>query len=125
MSDVNLYNWLRDESEKFLTDASYYPQQVMSQYGLHGCTYGVDEDDCKFVTIGFNMPPHVFAEIEEGTWGNLQGWRIYYDPADQGKPDVEISQAEVLAAAKEANIPPRVARQALKVAYDIRKQRGK
>jgi hypothetical protein len=43
----------------------------------------VDEDNCKFVTIGFTMPHHVFAEIDDGTYGTLHGWRIYYDPADQ------------------------------------------
>jgi hypothetical protein len=73
MPDADLYVWLIEQREKFVTDFEYRPTQIMSPYGLHGCTYGVDDDNCKFVTIGFNMVPYVFAEIENGTWGNLQG----------------------------------------------------
>lgn len=83
MPDPNLNEWLAFIYQRFLTDVDYHPVYFDGPFGKHGCTYGVDEDGCKYVTIGYNMPEHIFAEIEDGTYGNLQGWRIYYDPADQ------------------------------------------
>ena len=44
---------------------------------IHGLLFEADEDGDEYVTIGFNLPKGVYAEIEDGTYGELQGFRIY------------------------------------------------
>jgi hypothetical protein len=49
--------------------------------GTHGVTYG-DEGEGEFATVGMVLggstpEPPVFAEIEDGTYGQLQAFRIY------------------------------------------------
>ena len=53
------------------------PEVVVGPFGSHGVTYGVDEDGESYATIGFVLPEGVYAEIEDGTYGNLTGLRIY------------------------------------------------
>lgn len=45
--------------------------------GRHGVTLGVDEVDDEFASIGMVLPEGVYAEIEDGTYGQLQAFRIY------------------------------------------------
>lgn len=49
-----------------------------SLVGLNGIglTYGEDEEG-EYVVLGFALPEGWFAEIEDGTYGELQGFRIY------------------------------------------------
>lgn len=56
---------------------------VSTAYGIHGIVYG--EDDLGYYgTVGFILPEEVFAEIEDGTYGTLQGFRFYYRRKEYG-----------------------------------------
>ncbi len=68
------YDWM---SGLGFTVAMSAPEVVVGPFGSHGVTYGVDEDGESYATIGFVLPEGVFAEIEDGTYGNLTGLRIY------------------------------------------------
>lgn len=35
------------------------------------------DDEGDYITIGFGLPEDVYAEIEDGTYGVMQGFRIY------------------------------------------------
>ncbi len=54
------------------------PQSVTSEFGQHGVHYGKDETGT-YAVIGFSTIKNVYAETEDGTYGVLQGWRVYYD----------------------------------------------
>lgn len=62
------------------------PTEVFSLMGTHGVTYGVDEHG-EYATIGFNLPAGIFAEIEDGTFGQLQGFRVYNLDSDGTETD--------------------------------------
>lgn len=52
--------------------------KVESPFGEHGLMHGFDEDGDEYFTVGFSINHKmVFAEIEDGTYGELQGFRIY------------------------------------------------
>lgn len=53
------------------------PEVVNSVFGQHGVHYGEDENGT-YAIVGFSTNKDVYAEIEDGTYGTLQGWRIYY-----------------------------------------------
>ena len=80
-----------NELEVFLTSLQarllngQRPTEVISPFGIHGVMYGTDEDDNTYATVGFILPNGVYAEIEDGTFGELQGFRIYFD--NSGAPD--------------------------------------
>lgn len=42
-----------------------------------GITYETDEEDNPYALVGYNLPDGVYAEIDDGTFGTLQGIRIY------------------------------------------------
>lgn len=43
-----------------------------------GVTYDVDEDGERYATVGYTaLPAGVYAEIEHGTCGVLQAFRVY------------------------------------------------
>ena len=52
---------------------------VESPFGLVGIREGNDDYDGggDYITVGFVLPDGVYAEIEDGTYGQLQGFRIY------------------------------------------------
>lgn len=57
------------------------PTEFKSQFGTHGVMYGEDEFG-PYATVGFNLYPSLdgrgpYAEIEMGTFGDLQGFRFY------------------------------------------------
>lgn len=55
---------------------------ITTNLGLHGVTYGVDMDFDDYATVGMVLGTRttpIFAEIEDGTYGQLQGIRIYKD----------------------------------------------
>jgi len=58
------------------------PEIIVGPFGSHGVTYGNDEDNEPYATVGFVLPEGVFAEIEDGTYGNLTGLRIYLGGED-------------------------------------------
>jgi len=45
--------------------------------GRHGVTITEDMTEGPYATIGMVLPEHVYAEIEDGTYGQMQGFRIY------------------------------------------------
>lgn len=45
--------------------------------GIHGIDYYDDDEFGPAATIGFNLPHPLFAEIEDGTYGQLQGFRVF------------------------------------------------
>lgn len=53
------------------------PERIKTVFGEHGMSYGFDEDGDGYVTIGFVLPRAMYAEIEDGTYGSLQGFRFY------------------------------------------------
>jgi hypothetical protein len=55
--------------------------EVTSPFGDHGVVYDMDETGC-FATIGFTLPDACYAEIEDGTYGQLNGLRIYRDDVE-------------------------------------------
>lgn len=83
MADTRLYDWLVTKVLDFqLSDGianGFRPVAVASPFGDLRCTYDTDEDGRQYVVISFNMPNDVYAEIEDGTYGSLQGWRIYLE----------------------------------------------
>ena len=54
------------------------PSVIEDRFGTHGVTYGTD-DTGEYVVVGFQFPAGIYAEIEDGTYGTLQGLRIYYN----------------------------------------------
>lgn len=66
-------------------DAGERPTLWLSDFGDHGITYGHDAEQGEdYATVGFNLPQdsRVFAEIEGGNYGQLQGIRIYIPGAN-------------------------------------------
>ncbi len=56
------------------------PRSLAFQGETHGLLWSIDSDTGQpYATVGYNLPPRVLAEIEDGTYGQLQGFRIYYD----------------------------------------------
>ena len=52
------------------------PITVESPYGQHQIRYGSDEYGAEFAIISFVAPFGVFAEIEDGMYGELKGFRV-------------------------------------------------
>ena len=52
------------------------PLNVETPLGMHGVTWGEDESG-EYATIGMVLPYGVYAEIEDGTYGQMQAFRIY------------------------------------------------
>lgn len=44
--------------------------------GIIGPEFDEESDD-EYVTVGFCLPDDVYAEIEDGTYGQLQAFRVY------------------------------------------------
>lgn len=53
------------------------PSVIQTNFGYHGIRYGTD-DTGQYAVVGFEFPAGIYAEIEDGTYGTLQGLRIYY-----------------------------------------------
>jgi hypothetical protein len=59
--------------------------RIETPLGVHGVTYGVEyevRDTEQYATIGMVLGgsapgPEVYVEIEDGTYGVMQGFRIY------------------------------------------------
>jgi len=60
----------------------YRPDAITGPLGTHGVTYDVDDDGEPYARIGFGLPEGVYAEIEDGTYGELQALRIYLGRSD-------------------------------------------
>lgn len=82
-----LGTWLAHLHHEFTTNVEFFPKEIRGPFGTHGCMYDSDDGDEQYVTVGFNLPAGVFAEIEDGTCGELQGFRIYY-------PDAELADIQ-------------------------------
>lgn len=55
--------------------------EVTTDFGTHGITYGSEFRDGRYpyATVGFVLPEGVYAEIEDGTYGSLNGLRFPLD----------------------------------------------
>lgn len=69
-----LYGFLNSVKEKM--ESGHYPTKIVGPFGVHGVMYSYGEDDEIFATVGFNLPDGIYAEIEDGTYGQQQGFRI-------------------------------------------------
>jgi len=81
-------------------DAGERPKLWLSDFGTHGITYAYDpENEETYARVGFNLPEdtRVFAEIEDGTYGQLQAIRIYIPGANPWQEAAD----EVVATARE------------------------
>lgn len=68
-------------------DSGDFPTVVNGPETTHGIVYGFDDEQGEvFATVGYSLPQdeRVFAEIEDGTYGQLQGIRIYIPGATLG-----------------------------------------
>lgn len=111
--DQQLYSWLRDVRVRLASGDM--PNQVTGPFGTHGVTYG-EETGEQYATVGFCLPDGVYAEVEDGTYGQLQGLRVILDgsgveqdthandlPNDAPRPNVD----------KRVALPPDVTQSAL------------
>jgi hypothetical protein len=87
MTFSNQLNWIAEQVNFFRDnwdhefERSSQGAMLGSPFGQHGYIFGEDEQGDEYVTIGFVLPEGVYAEIEDGTYGQLQGLRIYRDGA--------------------------------------------
>jgi hypothetical protein len=51
--------------------------ELHTNFGIHGVEWGEDEVG-KYVRIGMALPAPLYAEIEDGTYGEMQAVRYYY-----------------------------------------------
>lgn len=50
---------------------------VTTSAGTHGIMYDTDEDGLDYASVGYNLPDGLYAEVEHGTYGELQAIRVY------------------------------------------------
>jgi len=74
--DQQLYRWLGEVRARLASGEM--PSQVTGPFGTHGVTYG-EETGEQYATVGFCLPDGVYAEVEDGTYGELQGLRVILD----------------------------------------------
>jgi len=77
--DQQLYRWLGEVRARLASGEM--PSQVTGPFGTHGVTYG-EETGEEYATIGFCLPDGVYAEVEDCTYGQLQGLRVILDESD-------------------------------------------
>lgn len=65
-----------DVDRIFVTSTGKSDEDIMHTFIV---TYGDDDDgeQYAFIRDDNSTPINVYAEIEDGTYGELQGWRIY------------------------------------------------
>ena len=64
--------------------------RLESPFGIHSVEYHTPPrwpDYFGYAIIGFTLPDGVYAEIEDGTYGTLNGFRIYYTEDEEGPDD--------------------------------------
>lgn len=54
------------------------PDAVTVDEEVFGVTYGKEDGEPYFV-LGYTLPQGSYAEIEDGTYGELQGVRVFMD----------------------------------------------
>lgn len=79
-----LYTWLAEASD--LIKRAWGPEgerlaEIHGLDGIHGIQYGEDEAG-EYATIGFTLPDGIYGEVDGGTYGQLQGFRIYRAGSD-------------------------------------------
>lgn len=51
--------------------------EIHTTEGTLGVDYGFDEEFGDYAIVGFNLPSPWHGEIDDGTYGSLQGFRVY------------------------------------------------
>lgn len=74
---MSLNEWLDFLVARF-SNPDYRPTVVEGPFGRHGVSY-TNDDDLHFASVGFTLPADTFAEIEDGTYGSLNAFRIALD----------------------------------------------
>lgn len=74
---TNLRGWLLNLRDDLLNGER--PREVALQGNAHAIEYDKDPDDedHPFALVRFTVPAGVLAEIEDNTYGALQGFRVY------------------------------------------------
>ena len=71
---VGLDDFLSNTAEIFASGGR--PAEIVGRFGVHGVTYS-EEDGEVFASVGFVVSrPGIYAEIEGGTFGELQAFRF-------------------------------------------------
>jgi len=53
------------------------PDTVRGPLGDHPVYYNIDEMDEEYALVAFPLPDEVYAEIEDSTYGVMEGFRLY------------------------------------------------
>lgn len=79
----SFWGWLDSIREDYRRQPEAFPsgRVLTSPFGECGIMAGDDGYDGggAYITVGFVLPDGVYAEIEDGTYGQMQGFRIYLD----------------------------------------------
>lgn len=75
-----LFSFIDDIKKSFRE--GQYPAKFTGAFGEHGVTYSWGEEGI-FASIGMTLPDDVYAEIEDGTYGELNAFRIYLTDVDK------------------------------------------
>lgn len=80
----DLYTWLEKVKSDYRAGKIQDGQILDGPFGSHGTMEGDDiyEGGGHCLTVGFCLPDGVYAETEDGTYGQLQGFRIYLDGSE-------------------------------------------
>ena len=80
--DSDLYNMLGDVQRKFTSGWKFPDQDEYECIGIVGfdgphSDFPEGNEEDVFMRVGFCLPDDCFAEIEDGTYGQLQCFRVY------------------------------------------------
>lgn len=83
-----LWRWLQEVRYEYRScPSNFHSGRVLeSPFGACGVMAHAEDDwegTSEYIVIGFNLPIGVYAEVDDGTYGQMQGFRIYLDPDDE------------------------------------------
>lgn len=77
MKDLSIFDLLREEALEGMDDGEVH-FFIRSPFGTHEVEVSYDpEEDEVFAVVGFMLPDDMYAETENGTYGTLQGFRVF------------------------------------------------
>jgi hypothetical protein len=86
-----ILNHVLHDLGKVLRDANF-PTKLVTPLGTHGVQYDVDEDGV-YARIGMSLPEGAYAEVDDGTYGTLNAFRVYLtdDPTFEVTDDADYA----------------------------------